>query len=63
MAKEYTADWEAIAKMQREIIYQKKGALQEIYAVTQSLEAPELKLDAIEKIARVSGVFIEQTQS
>lgn len=49
--------WEALAKIQQQISYIRKSALQAIWEVTNKNMSPEEKLDAIREIAKVAGVY------
>lgn len=52
-------NWENLAKASREIAYQRRAALQQIWITLQSAKSPEEKNDDITMLVKSTGVFLE----
>lgn len=53
------ANWESLAKASREIAYQRRATLQQIWIITQGAKSPEEKIDDIAMLVKSTGVFLE----
>jgi hypothetical protein len=49
--------WEALCKVQQQISYIRKSALQAIWDTTNGNMSPEEKIDKIRDIAKIAGVY------
>lgn len=56
------ANWESLAKSFREIAYQRRAVLQEIWSITQNCETPDQKLDMIKSLTKSSGIYIQEPE-
>ena len=61
MAK-LVADWESLAKSYREIAYQRRAVVHQIWDVVNSNRTPEEQIDIVRMIAKSSGIYIQEEQ-
>ena len=61
MAK-LVADWESLAKSYREIAYQRRAVVFQIWEVVHSARPPEEQVEIVKMIAKSSGIYIQEEQ-
>lgn len=60
MTEEKNPSWEQLAKQSREIAYQRRAALQQIYKVTNDNMPEEERIDRIRDIVKLCGVYLDE---
>ncbi|MBA7579019.1 hypothetical protein ES708_20885 [subsurface metagenome] len=56
------ANWESLAKSYREISYQRRAVLQEVWSILQNATSPDEKLDTVKSLVKSSGIYIQEPE-
>ena len=56
------ANWESLAKSMREVAYQRRACLMQIWDVCNSNRTPDEIKDIVQMIAKSSGIYIPEEQ-
>ena len=56
------ANWESLAKSYREISYQRRAVLQEIWSILNNAQSPDEKIDMTRSLVKSSGIYIQEAE-